>query len=378
LTGRAPRTVARVKIDSVTVYRQWQPFSSGTYTCSGGRSAEGFDSTIVRVETDNGLVGWGEMAPLGSFYDPSFVGGARQGLQLLAPLVIGLDPRHSNAINSLLDLHLNGHPYAKSALDMACWDLSARAADLPLAELLGGRFSSDIDLYRSVSQAAPEDMATQAGQYIADGYRRIQIKVGLDPDEDVDRMDAVLAVLPAGTIVYADANAAWQPAQARRFLRKTANLDYTLEQPCASYANNLAIRAACDRPLVLDESIDNLDTVLRAHADHLVDGITIKIARVGGVTKARLIRDVAVQLGIQVTIEDTGGAEIDTAAMAHMSVGVPNQSRTHTVDFHNWVTVSNGASDIRCEKGTMTPPTGIGLGVDVDVAALGEPLLVVR
>lgn len=370
--------MALVKINSVTVYRQWQPFASGTYTCSGGRSAEGFDSTIVRVETDIGLVGWGEMAPLGSFYDPSFVGGAREGLKLLAPHVIGLDPREPNAINTTLDLQLNGHPYAKSALDMACWDLAARSADIPLAEALGGRFSGTIDLYRSVSQAAPEDMAVQAAAYVAQGYRRIQIKVGLDPDDDVDRMHAVLAVLPAGTVVYADANAAWQPAQVRRFLRRTANLDYILEQPCAGYANNLAIRAACDRPLVLDESIDTIDTLLRAHADHLVDGITIKIARVGGITKARLIRDVAVELGLQVTVEDTGGAEIDTAAMAHMSVSTPNQSRTHTVDFHNWVTVSNGSADLRCENGTMTAPEAAGLGVDVDVGALGEPLLVVR
>jgi len=367
-----------VKINSVTVYRQWQPFASGTYTCSGGRSAEGFDSTIVRVEADNGLTGWGEMAPLGSFYDPSFVGGAREGVRLLAPLLIGLDPREPNAINAMLDLHLNGHPYAKSALDMACWDLAARSADLPLAEALGGRFAGTIDLYRSVSQAAPDAMAAQAAQYVADGYRRIQIKVGLDPDDDVDRMNAVIAVLPAGTVIYADANAAWQPAQVRHFLRRTAHLDYTLEQPCAGYANNLAIRAACDRPLVLDESIDSVETLLRAHADHLVDGITIKIARVGGITKARLIRDVAVQLGLQVTVEDTGGAEIDTAAMAHMSVSTPNQSRTHTVDFHNWVTVSNGVADLRCANGTMTAPDAAGLGVDVDVAALGEPLLVVR
>jgi len=318
------------------------------------------------------------MAPLGSFYDPSFVGGAREGVRLLAPLLIGLDPREPNAINAMLDLHLNGHPYAKSALDMACWDLAARSADLPLAEALGGRFAGTIDLYRSVSQAAPDAMAAQAAQYVADGYRRIQIKVGLDPDDDVDRMNAVIAVLPAGTVIYADANAAWQPAQVRHFLRRTAHLDYTLEQPCAGYANNLAIRAACDRPLVLDESIDSVETLLRAHADHLVDGITIKIARVGGITKARLIRDVAVQLGLQVTVEDTGGAEIDTAAMAHMSVSTPNQSRTHTVDFHNWVTVSNGVADLRCANGTMTAPDAAGLGVDVDVAALGEPLLVVR
>ncbi len=366
-----------VKITRVTVHRQWQPFVSGIYTCSGGRSAGGFDSTIVRLDTDSGLTGWGEMAPLGSFYDPSFAEGARAGLAVLAPLVIGLDPRQPHAVCGVLDLHLNGHSYVKSALDMACWDVAARAAGVPLAEALGGRFSPTVDLYRSVSQASPEEMAAQAADYIAEGYRRIQIKVGLDPDDDVDRMEAVFAVLATSTVVYADANGSWQPADARRFLRNTAHLDYTLEQPCGTYENKLAIRSACDRPLVLDESIDSVHALARAHGDHLVDGITIKIARVGGITKAKLIRDLAVELGLRVTVEDTGGAQIDTAAMAHMSVSTPGRSRTHTVDFHNWVTVSNGEADLRCEGGTMTAPTDPGLGVDVDIASLGEPVLVV-
>ena len=89
---------------------------------------------FLRVETDDGLVGWGEMAPLGSFYDPSFAAAAREGARLLAPHLIGLDPREHEVVNATFDLHLNGHPYAKSALDMACWDISAQASGLPLAE----------------------------------------------------------------------------------------------------------------------------------------------------------------------------------------------------------------------------------------------------
>ena len=114
-----------IQIVSVSVFAQWQPFVDGVYTCSGGRSAAGFDSTLVRLETDAGLVGWGEMAPLGSFYDPSFAAGAREGLRLLAPFVLGLDPRQHAALTATVDRHLAGHPYAKSALDMAAWDVTA-------------------------------------------------------------------------------------------------------------------------------------------------------------------------------------------------------------------------------------------------------------
>jgi cis-L-3-hydroxyproline dehydratase len=365
-----------VHITEVAVFRQWQPFTDGSYTCSGGRSAEGFDSTIVRLTTDAGVVGWGEMAPLGSFYDPSFAAGAREGLRVLAPVVIGLDPRSPAAVHRVMDLHLNGHPYAKSALDMACWDVAAQAAGLPLVDLLGGRHGETVPLYRSVAQASPEDMAAKAAAYVAQGYRRIQVKVGLDVGTDIDRMAAVCEVLPAGTVVYADANASWLPAQARQFLRATRDLDYVFEQPCAGYEGNLAIRGACDRPLVLDETIDSLAALVRAHADHLVDGITIKIARVGGVTPARLLRDVAVELGLMVTVEDTGGAQIDTAAIAHLALGTPEGNRAHTVDFHHWVTVANGEADLPCDDGAMGCPTPPGLGVSVDSAAFGSPVLV--
>ena len=192
---------------------------------------------------------------------------------------------------------------------MALWDLSARAAGLPLASALGGQFTQRVPLYRSISQGRAEDMARQARQFAEQGYRRLQVKVGLEVGEDVERINGVIASVPKDTVIFADANGSWSTSQARQFLAATRELDYTLEQPCATYPENKALRHAWpDRPLVLDESIDSLAALLEASADGVVDGITIKISRVGGVSRAKLIRDVAVDLGLQVTIEDTGGA----------------------------------------------------------------------
>jgi L-alanine-DL-glutamate epimerase-like enolase superfamily enzyme len=317
------------------------------------------------------------MAPLGSFYDPAFAAGTREGLRLLAPLVLGVDPREHISLTATVDHHLAGHPYAKSALDMAAWDASGIASGMPLAELLGGRDGETVPLYRSIAQGRPQAMAECAARYVRDGYRRLQVKVGLDPHDDVERMEAVLDVVPAGTAVYADANAAWSAADARRFLRATRDLDYVLEQPCADHDANVTVRSVCDRPFVLDESIDSLASLLRAHRAGLVDGVTLKIARLGGVSRTRLVRDVAVDLGLEVTVEDTGGAQVDTAAIAHLSLSTPVDARTHTVDFHRWVTVANGTGDLVCKDGAMTAPTGPGLGIAVDLDALGEPLFVV-
>jgi L-alanine-DL-glutamate epimerase-like enolase superfamily enzyme len=363
-------------IASIRIFRQWQPFRDGTYRCSGGRSAEGFDSTIVEIKSHEGLSGYGEMAPLGSFYDPAFAEGARAAMRELAPSLIGEDSAGIEALNRRMDLLLKGHPYAKAAIDMALWDLAGKRAGLPVADLAGGAEGESIPLYRSLAQEAPEAMAKRAQKYIAEGYRRLQVKIGLDVDEDIERLAAVRAAAPAGTVLFCDANASWGTAETRRFLLATRDLDYTLEQPCAGYDENLAIRRSCERPLVLDETIDSADVLLRAIADGLVDGITIKLARVGGMTKAKLLRDIAIARNLKITIEDTGGAEIDTAAYSALMLSTPENLRQHTVDFHNWVTVSNARADFAIANGAMTPPAGLGLGVDVDPELFGEPIFV--
>ena len=180
-------------------------------------------------------------------------------------------------------------------------------------------------------------------------------------------MEAVLDVLPAGTVVYADANAAWTAHDARLFVRATRHLDYVLEQPCADHDANVTVRAACDRPFVLDESIDSLAALLRVppgRADrrrHVEDRPPRRrVAHPVGPRRGGRAR------ALQVTVEDTGGAQVDTAAIAHLSLSTPVGARTHTVDFHNWVTVANGSGDLCASDGTMSAPTGPGLGIAVD------------
>jgi cis-L-3-hydroxyproline dehydratase len=178
--------------------------------------------------------------------------------------------------------------------------------------------------------------------------------------------------------LFCDANGGWTRAEARRFLAGTRGLDYALEQPCVSYEDLKALRPQCDRPLILDETIDGLGALLRALADGVADGVTVKIARVGGITPARLLRDVAVEAGLLVTVEDTGGAEIDTAAMAHLSLSTPDGYRQHTVDFDRWVTVGNADGMPAASDGLLPAPEGPGRGVRVREAELGEPFAVYR
>lgn len=363
-----------VQITRVRAFRQLQPFRRGAYAMGHVGSAQ-FDSTIVVLDTDEGLTGYGEMAVISAVYADSFAAGARAGIVDLAPTLLGHDPTQPRAVLAALDGSMRGQPYVKSALDMACWDLTAKAASRPLCEALGARFGDGVSLYNVVTVLPLDEAVELARELVAEGYRRLQVKVGSAPEADAQRLAAVRDAVGPNVVLFADANGAFTQGAARRFLRATRDLEYTLEQPCRTYAECAALRPVCDRPLVLDESIETLDDLLRAHRDGAVDGITVKLQRVGGITRAMLIRDVAVELDIEVTVEDAGGASLVTAAVVHVGLGTPERLRVHTCDFHTWVSTDHGSGLPPRADGSQRPPSGAGLGIEVDLPLLGDPIL---
>ncbi len=362
-----------MRLVGASIFAQDQPFRDGPYQCRG-QTETGFDATIVRLETDTGLVGWGEFAPLGSFYSEAFASGARAGLAELLPELLGCDPRQIADINRRMDQIMRGQPYVKSAIDMACWDLLGQATGQSLATLLGGRFSNSTPLYRSVSQDEPDAMTERARKYVADGYRRIQVKVGDDPIVDAERLRAVGATLDDDVLLIADANGAWTVDDALRFTRAMADADYYLEQPCAAIDENIAVRRHCRQPMILDESIRTPADLITA-AEAGISGITIKISRVGGISRARLLRDLAVSRRMKVCIEDTGGSDIDSAATILMMVSMPTEFQMHSVDFMNWVDAPNASGLPPTCNGRMFAPDAAGLGIDVIEGRLDRPIV---
>ena len=198
-----------MKISRILAYRVELPLREGSYKWSGGKSVTVFDSTIVAVETDQGITGYGEVCPLGPFYLPAYAQGARTGIAELGPHLLGEDPTEIGKLNRRMDAALLGHPYVKSAIDIACWDILGKVTGKPVCVLLGGRFGDDFLLYRAISQESPEEMARRVAGYRAEGYRRFQLKVGGDPMVDIDRIHAVAAKLEPGDRLIADANTGW-------------------------------------------------------------------------------------------------------------------------------------------------------------------------
>ena len=365
-----------MKITRISVFQVDLPLHEGSYKWSGGKSVEVFDSTVVRIETDAGVQGHGEVCPLGPFYLPSYARGVRAGLEELAPQLIGEDPTQIERLNRTMDRALKGHPYVKSAIDIAAWDILGQAAGMPVCELLGGRYGDDFVLYRAISQDTPEAMAASVAGYREEGYRRFQLKVGGDPDTDIERVRAAAAMLEGGDKLIADANTGWLRHEAMRVAAAVRDVDVYIEQPCASYDECLSVRRHTDRPFVLDESIDGIDSLLRGHADLAMDVVNIKIGKFGGLSRARQARDLCLTLGIAMTIEDTWGGDIVTAAIAHLAHSTPPEYLFTATDFNSYVTVSIAADAPQRVRGRMAAPAAPGLGVTPRPEVLGESVLV--
>jgi L-alanine-DL-glutamate epimerase-like enolase superfamily enzyme len=256
---------------------------------------------------------------------------------------------------------------------MACWDILGQAAGLPVCTLLGGRYADDFVLYRAISQEAPDAMAARVAGYRAEGYRRFQLKVGGDPETDIARIKSVAAVLVPGDRLVADANTGWLMHAAARVVRAVRDIDVYIEQPCASYAECLSIRRRTDHPFVLDESIDGLEPLLQGHADCAMDVVNLKISKLGGITKLRQARDLCIALGIAMTIEDSWGGDIVTAAIAHLAHSTPPELLFTATDFNSYVTLSTAEGAPRRQNGRMAASTRPGLGITPRPEILGTP-----
>ena len=221
-------------------------------------------------------------------------------------------------------------------------------------------------------------MAANVGGYRDEGYTRFQLKVGGDPDTDIERIRAVAAEMRPGERLVADANTGWTMHEAARVVRAVRDVDVSIEQPCPSYDECLAVRRHTDHPFVLDESIDGIGALIRGHRDGAMDAINLKISKFGGLTPARQARDLAVSLGFAMTIEDSWGGDIVTAAIAHLAHSTPERFRFTSTDFNSYLTVSNAAGAPERRGGRMAAGDRPGLGVEPRMDVLGDPLLVIK
>lgn len=365
-----------MKITGIAVYRKGLRYRGGAYAWGRGNTIETGHSTVVVVGTDAGISGAGEFCPCGDNYMEAHREGAEAAARLLAPALLGEDPRQVARVGAVMDRAILGHGHAKAPFDAACWDILGKALGQPVWMLLGGRLTDGAPMYRVAPQKSPEEMARELGEWRRQGYRQFQVKVGADWRADIDRLGATVPLLRAGEVALADANQGWLVDEAVRVVRATRELDYILEQPCRTYEECLQVRRVADRPMKLDECVTGLGMAARIAADRSAEVVCLKISNLGGLSKARLVRDFLVDRRVKVVSEDTWGGEVASAAVAHFAASTPEEFLQNTTDLHNYHKDSTGRPAPPTRDGRLYAPDAPGLGVEPDLGSLGEPVAV--
>jgi L-alanine-DL-glutamate epimerase-like enolase superfamily enzyme len=253
------------RIERIDIFGYDLTYRHGDYVMSSGRVVNRLASTVVRVTTRDGTAGFGEVCPLGTTYLPAHAEGARAAMREVAPSVVGGDVTNLADVHRRMDAALMGHAYAKSAVDIACWDAFGRSVGQPVAALLGGVLQEDLPLYVAIPLGPPEDMAAFARREAGTGIRRFQLKLGAAPADDAERVAAVVGETGPGDEITGDANGAWRRQDAILFANLVRDVPrFRLEQPCPTLEECLAVRRLTQLPMVLDEVITDLPTLVRA------------------------------------------------------------------------------------------------------------------
>ena len=295
-----------MKITRITVYQSDLPLEH-PYWLSGGRlKFECLDATFVKIETDAGITGWGEGTPWGHTYVPAHGPGIRAGIETMASFVLGLDPRRVLDVERAMDLALPGHLYAKSPIDMACWDIAGKAAGLPIADLMGGGSRTPRPIASSVGAKTIEETREVIERYRDRGYVAHSVKIGGDVERDVARIRDVESIRLPGEIVLYDVNRGWTRQQALRVMQATEDLKVMFEQPGETLDDIAAIRPLHSAPVSVDESLVTLQDAARIARDGLAEVFGIKLNRVGGLTRAARMRDIALAHGIDMFVMQLG------------------------------------------------------------------------
>ena len=367
---------ADIRIDRIKLWHV--PLTSHeTYYMAAGKTCDTVETVVIAVETDTGLTGWGEVCPI-PHYLPAYARGVAPALQELAPVLIGADPLGAEALIAKTDAWLPGHVYAKSALDIAFWDITGKTAGVPLFALLGGRRVEDLPLYHSITCIEPEEMGRIAREAQAKGITQFQAKLGASGgwQTDVERLAKVREAVGPGPLVYGDWNCGSTSLDATRVGRGAAHLDVMLEQPCATLADCARVREATCLPMKLDELAHDTASLLDAHKLGIMDAVALKLSKFGGLSALRRARDLCLHLGAKLCVEDTWGSDIATAAALHLAAATDPARVLNVCDLSGYVSPRLAPDAPSRKGGRIVLPNGPGLGITIDVDRLGRPELV--
>lgn len=333
---------------------------------------------LVAIATSEGLVGYGEATVMPIWSGETQAGAIAAIREVLTPVLMGRDPRDIPALADAMDRALVGNPFTKAALEMALWDLRGKIAGQPVCQLLGGvRRALRIPLKFSIGAFTPERAAAVAETMARRGFRAVKVKVGLELKEDLARVAAVRSAMGADFRVAVDANGGWSEETAIAALPELERLGVNaIEQPLQrrDFRGSARLRKQTRIPIMLDEAIFTLDDACEAIFTEACDLISIYPGKNGGIGRSMEIARAAHSAGLQCVIGSNLEWEIGSAAMLHLAVAIPNLADTVNHDiigpiYHERRT---GSPPIAIANGKAAVPAGVGLGVELDHAAVAR------
>jgi len=363
-----------MKVTQFNVYAKRLPMASG-YNMSSAAVGEP-DTTIVELVTDTKYVGWGEICPTGPLPQSEHAGSIRADLALLGPALVGLDPRRLGLVHDAMSSTMDGGHGAKSAVDIACWDLAGKAYGERVCDLLGGARMDPVLTYHVVPIGTPEASATVAQALQDQGHTKLQLKAGgRHIDEDIAAIHAVAKVIRPSVDLFVDCNRGWTVGEAIQVSQACKELTLAIEQPCATYAECVFARAHLRHPLLLDESATDLATISQAIGTGVADGFGIKLTRVGGISAMRAIRDLCEASSTPTSCDDSWGGDIIAAACVHVGATLnPNLSRGAWISDPYQIGHYDEEHGPRIINGTIAIPPGAGLGITIPDGYFGSPI----
>lgn len=286
------------------------------------------DYLLVRVVTEAGMIGVGE-ATVTPCWSGETVWGAQALIRdVLSPVLVGIDPLDTAELDSRMDAVAVDNWFAKSAIEMAAWDIAGQVHKKTVYQLLGGACRSlSVRSRFSLGAYAPELAAQRAAERVAVGFETIKIKVGTDPEQDIARVRAVRQAVGSKISLTVDANGGWNFSQALHCLTQLESCQIEIvEQPLPrrNFSQLKQLRKQTGCRILADESCFDEVEARELIEQGCCDALTIYPGKNGGIGKARRIAMLAAEYGIPCTIGSNLEWDVATAAMMHLIVATPN------------------------------------------------------
>ncbi|MCP4384430.1 MAG: mandelate racemase/muconate lactonizing enzyme family protein [Hyphomicrobiales bacterium] len=347
------------------------------------------ETVVIRVKTDSSVVGFGEAGSIASYLNHT-MGGLLDWLEAYADALVGADPLNLHDINQRIDKVSGESPPgsqpARAAIDMAMHDIVGKARGVPVYDLLGGAYRTELELLTNLYEETPDEKAAAARRFVGQGFAGLKVKIGdsiiLDgrtPENLEYEKQKLLAVLRSvGSEIYvdADANQSWANAGQVRgifasILDEAFYGNLSLEQPLhhLNLKGHVELRDTLPIPIILDESVVSPEAVMQIAILGAADRIVVKVSRVGGLQRARQIVDICESAAIGVSIDTMPFTKLGDAAHCHLAATI----RDHypiDAEGHLWFERTPFVGGFTIADGRAVLGDEPGLGVDLDEEAL--------